>query len=416
MLNDMQKVVLNTTFSFIFDSLREGIPQDVSLKAIEAIFDDALFESGKAIWIQHQIAEIIQQAQKIVKHPYPQNRAEGNPYVRNVPPGKVAYVVYKDDGTKTILYEDEGLLSLTAYHNREQGEAVTRDDVVNYLREAARRCSDDLQLTLVSNVATTTTTTVPTLAIPSLPADIVLTYTVAVGKFVDALSEELMKPEWRKLPLDPQAHIAYATTVLQQIRKKLLNDLWANPESFAIPKALVGFIQSYIEQNPILRTGEQLTANSRELETRYINKNNATTTTTTTTQFFAPAQSHNTNLITFRQAVLDLVDALQVELSQHRHLNLDPHAHLTFVASLLNAIRKERVSEFLENKENKEVPDLVASFFKIKWQSTLTLHADKTLFDSVKRIEVQLNNNQLEALRQDCIAANSVSNINTQFA
>ena len=143
MLNKTQQNILDATLQFLFENIEEEITPSFAIKAFETILDDTLEEayslahrgqfhelySKETAFKAAGIFDSMKQIQDILKHPYPQNRSTGSPYVGQEP----GYAVYEPNGHGNgIEKEPIGLLSLTG-RNDNTAEPVTRDDVVQYV-------------------------------------------------------------------------------------------------------------------------------------------------------------------------------------------------------------------------------------------------------------------------------------------
>lgn len=128
-LNAMQKHLIFTYLTFIFDSIEKQASKMNVRKSFEAMLVERLSDKDVEFLEQQDLLVCIEEVRKLFSHPSPQNRSVNYPYFGE--PADSDWVVFKNDRGKPA-FERKGLLDLSAW-NDETAPPVTKAAVLNYI-------------------------------------------------------------------------------------------------------------------------------------------------------------------------------------------------------------------------------------------------------------------------------------------
>jgi tetratricopeptide (TPR) repeat protein len=149
MLNNTQKQIMEATFQYLFDGIKENVTYEQAILGLKAITDDDVYQAEQIMLTNAGIKESVDQVRHIYRHPSPHTRAHGNPSM----PQEPGIVVWRDQLTHQTRQEPLGLLGLTA-QNDNTAELVTARDVKEYIHVLINQELVELQAHLITQQQT----------------------------------------------------------------------------------------------------------------------------------------------------------------------------------------------------------------------------------------------------------------------
>ena len=424
MLNNTQRSILDALIEQMIEDIQTSLSPDLALRAINAVAEEEGAFAAHQEDFDDDILPTIKYFREIYHHEYPQNRAVGDPNVRQNQPG---FILYQPNGHgRGVVAERQGKLGLTAYNDNTVAP-VTREDVIGYLDQQFQVCRQRIQQAPQPVVPSAPPPSSP-LVEPSAPprprptVEAITLFTGAVVDFVDALKAYLRtRPGY-----DIQAANTFVSAVLHAIRRLNWGALCQNPEDHGIPNDadLLDFIVSYVNEHPFLKPSYLLHANSRQVEHHVLAAAPEASVAASLgllgganlMSFYQPAGA-STSIIEnvteqkLVQAVLEVFDALEAVAPSFPEL--DASAISVFMSSWLRSIRKDELVQFNADPENYAgVPKALLTFFQQQLADLPELMAARRHANFChQQIEKFFRTNNIDAIRQLLPASAAVAAI-----
>ncbi len=129
-LNSAQKQNIDAVLENHLDFSNKS--PDIAILALKSMIKATLDAKSVMDLEKAGLISTVDEMRAILAHEYPQNRSTGNNSITGTPDGILAGQAFWSNGIE-VLFEPQGIFSLTSL-NHPDTEAVTRDDVRNYIR------------------------------------------------------------------------------------------------------------------------------------------------------------------------------------------------------------------------------------------------------------------------------------------
>lgn len=139
-INATQKNIIEGFLSFAFESFQNITPASIAMRALELISIEKLNKEDHIFLEKNDLSSEVESIRAVLQHPYPQNRAVGDPTTGVGPEGvKDGRVYFWRNGFGTgALSEPQGLMGLTA-RNDSSAFPISRKATVDYIKTLLKK-------------------------------------------------------------------------------------------------------------------------------------------------------------------------------------------------------------------------------------------------------------------------------------
>lgn len=226
----------------------------------------------------------------------------------------------------------------------------------------------------------------------------------STDKLFNCLQKELVNVKG----FAPDACKTFVTTLLNALRKDVINQLINDPQSFAIPPEIAPFLFNYFYENPYLLFACQYQEEAKNLEINYLSSKGHFFSTSTSQITTHQEAKLSQNRIALSESIMEANKILR-----SKYTSLDDSQIQSILANLISAIRHNKLNDLLNYPENYSISltipkiqtnltDIIKSFPNLQLAASFP--------DDAKAIEIKLNQNRLNELAEEIKYSSPICN------